>query len=136
MRRSRSDILLALFAFLSSALIVLNLVTGRSNFWAIWPIWAMGMVTAGLVLAFRLRPHRLLGLWAGTGGVAIAGLFVIDLASGGDWWFFWPLAVWIVIGLVIAGLTVDLLSSIPTSEPANDAALPPRVSPPADNGRN
>jgi NADH:ubiquinone oxidoreductase subunit 6 (subunit J) len=136
MRRSTTDILLAVFAFLSSIFIVLNVLTDRSNFWAIWPIWVMGMVTAGLVLAFRLRPHRLLGVWVGTGGVVILGLFVLDLTNGGNWWFFWPMAAWIVIGLVIAGLTVDLLSSIPTSEPVDDEALPPRVSPPADNGRN
>ncbi len=136
MRRTQPDMLLAVFAFLSSVLIVLNVITDRSNFWAIWPIWAMGMLTAGLVLAFRLRPHRLLGLWAGTGGVAVAGLFVIDLTNDGNWWFFWPMAVWIVIGLVIAGLTVDLLSSVPTSEPARDDELPPRATPPMENGQN
>jgi NADH:ubiquinone oxidoreductase subunit 6 (subunit J) len=125
MRRSQADLFLGLFAFLSSVLIALNVITDRSNFWAIWPIWALGMVTAGLVLASTLRPHRLLGVWAGTGGVIIVGLFVLDLTNGGNWWFFWPMAAWIVIGLVITGLTVDLLSSIPTSEPADDNALPP-----------
>jgi NADH:ubiquinone oxidoreductase subunit 6 (subunit J) len=125
MRRSQADLFLGLFAFLSSVLIVLNVITDRSNFWAIWPIWVLGMVTAGLVLASTLRPHRLLGVWAGTGGVIIVGLFVLDLTNGGNWWFFWPMAAWIVIGLVITGLTVDLLSSIPTSEPVDDNALPP-----------
>jgi hypothetical protein len=105
------------FLVASAAFIVLNLVTDRSSFWAVWVIWAMGMVAGGVIGMFRLAPHRLLGLWLGAGIIMQLGLFLIDVGDSNPWWFFWPLGAWVVGAMAIAGLTVNLLESVPTSSP-------------------
>ena len=117
MQRSYPKVALAGFLAVSTAFILINLLTDRSSFWAIWPIWAFGMITAALVGMMQLAPHRLLGFWLGGGGVLQIGLFLIDLNDINKWWFFWPLGVWVIGAMAIAGLTVNLLDSVPTSRP-------------------
>ena len=115
-----SQIALGGFGVVSAAFIGLNLLTDRSSFWAIWVIWAAGMVAAAVIGMARLYPHRLLGLWLGGGAVLQIGLFVLDLRDGNDLWFFWPLGVWVIGAMAIAGLTVNLLDSVPTSRPLSE----------------
>lgn len=105
------------FLVASAAFVLLNLVVDRSSFWAIWVIWAMSMLAAGVIGLVRLAPHRLLGLWLGAGIPMQLGLFLIDVGDINPWWFFWPLGAWVVGAMAIAGLTVNLLDSVPTSQP-------------------
>lgn len=126
-----SRIALVGFLVASAAFLLLNLIVDSSQLWALWVIWAMGMVTAAVIGIASLAPHRLLGFWLGGGGVLQLGLFVIDLNDTNSWWFFWPLAVWVVGAMAIAGLTVNLLDSVPTSQPlvevVDDPALAQNV---------
>lgn len=124
MQRSTPSVITVIFLVGSAAMLLLNLLTDRSTLWAIWPIWAGGMITAGVTGLTRLQPHRLLGLWLGFGSVVILGLFAIDVQNGGNWWFFWPLGVWVIGTMAIAGLTVNLLDSVPTSRPVIDEETP------------
>jgi len=119
-----SRYLLLGLGILALVLTGINLISQSADFWAIWPIWAAAMPVAGIIGAFELRRHRLLGIWLGAGGMLILGLFAIDIWEGGAWWFFWPAAVWLVISLALVGLTVDVLSYVPTSRPATDDDLP------------
>lgn len=123
MQRSLPSIATVIFLVSSAALLLLNLITDRSTLWAIWPIWAGAMILAGVVGFIRMRPHGLIGLWLGFGGVVILGLFAIDLQDGSNWWFFWPLGVWIIGIMAIAGLTMNLLDWVPTSRPAIEEDL-------------
>jgi hypothetical protein len=106
-----------MFLVASAAIVGLNLVVDRSSFWAIWVIWALGMTAAAVIGIARFSPHRLLGFWLGFGSVLLAGLFLIDLWDESRWWFFWPLGAWVVGLMAIAGLTINLLDSVPTSRP-------------------
>lgn len=112
-----SQVALIGFLVASAAFLLLNLLVDRSSFWAIWVIWALGMIAAALIGMARLAPHRLLGFWLGGGAVLQLGLIAIDLRDSNDWWFFWPLGVWVIGAMAIAGLTVNLLESVPTSRP-------------------
>lgn len=118
MQRSLPSIIGVIFLVGSAAMLLLNLLTDRSTLWAIWPIWGGAMITAGVIGLVRMRPHWLLGLWLGFGGVLNLGLFAIDVQDDMRWWFFWPLGVWVIGTMAIAGLTVNLLDSVPTSRPA------------------
>jgi hypothetical protein len=100
----------------SIILILLNLATDRSQFWAVWPIWALAMIAGAVIMSIRLR-HIPLGLWLGGGGVIVLGLVGIDIADGNGWWAFWPAGAWLVLGALFTALTVDLLAGIPTSAP-------------------
>jgi hypothetical protein len=113
------------FLVASAAFIMLNLVVDRSSFWAVWVIWAMSMLGGGVIGMFRLTPHRLLGLWLGAGIPLQLGLFLIDIGDINPWWFFWPLGAWVVGAMAIAGLTVNLLDSVPTSSPFIDVGGEP-----------
>ena len=55
----------------------------------------------------RKRVQALKGFYihAATYVLVNIGLFVIDLMTGGGWWFFWPLIGW-GIGLAAHGLNV------------------------------
>src|SRR6188474_891753 len=99
------------FLVASAACVVVNLVVDRSSFWAVWVIWAMSMLAGGVIGMARLAPHRLLGLWLGAGLPMQLGLFLIDVNDINAWWFFWPLAAWVVGAMAIAGLTLNLLDS-------------------------
>jgi hypothetical protein len=110
-------IVLIVFLVASAAFIVLNLLVDRSSFWAGWVIWAMSMLAGGVIGMVRLAPHRLLGLWLGGGLLMQPGLFLIDVGDVNAWWFFWPLGAWVIGAMAIAGLTVNLLDSVPTSSP-------------------
>jgi hypothetical protein len=110
-------IVASVFLVASAAFVMLNLVVDRSSFWAVWVIWAMSMLAGGVIGMARLAPHRLLGLWLGAGLMMQLGLFLIDVNDINPWWFFWPLGAWVVGAMAIAGLTVDLLDSVPTSSP-------------------
>jgi hypothetical protein len=64
----------------------------------------------------------------------ILGLIGIDLANDGTPWWFWPTAAWLVLTALFIGLSVDLLSSIPTQAPPpdeEDAAIDQGASPKA-----
>ena len=118
-------ILLVIYLAFAVAMVVINLIAGISDFWALWPIWGVGVPVAALLGAGFMKGHRLLGAWIAGGAVLCLGLTVIDLfISTGTPWFFWPLAVWVVISAVLVGLTVDLLGKVPVSEPADPAVRP------------
>ena len=123
MRKTPTDFVLAAYAILSALLLVINVLTDRSTIWAIWPIWALGGITAAIVGMMRFPQNRLLAIWIGAGSILIAGLAVINLSQGGSIWFFWPAGVWLVIGILLIGMTVDLLASIPTSRLATEDEL-------------
>jgi hypothetical protein len=111
---------LFIFGVMSLVLVVINLLTDRGTFWAIWPIWAFSMIAGAAVGAGLLRGHFFLGLWLGGGLFLIPGLIGINISEGGSWWFLWPLGAWILISLLLIGLGVDILSTIPTSRPATE----------------
>jgi len=98
----------------SALMLFLNLATDRSEFWAIWPIWAFTMIAASVIVVVRLR-HIPLGIWLGGGGILVFGLIVIDITDGNAWWAFWPAGVWIILGALFTALSVDLLAGIPTN---------------------
>jgi len=104
----------------STILIVLNLLTDRSTFWAIWPIWAFAMLTGAVIGAVRVRPNALLGIWLGGGFFLIVGLVAIDIADRENWWSFWPAGVWILLSALFVAFSVDLLDSIPTNPTRRD----------------
>lgn len=133
MRKSPTDIILAAYAILSAFFLGINLLTDRSTLWAVWPIWVFGAITAFVIGILRYPGHRVVASWLGAGGILIAGLIVINLVQGGTIWFYWPLAVWLIIAAVLIGLTVDLLSSVPTSRPATQDELDAagRLTPPS-----
>jgi hypothetical protein len=112
---------------LSLLFVMINLVTGVSTFWAVWPIWVMvGLLAAHAGLAVFPK-HRLLGLWIGFGAFLIIGLIGIDLANDGTPWWFWPAGVWVVLTALFVGLSVDLLAMVPgthTTPPEDRASLP------------
>lgn len=108
------------FGVFAIAMVFLNLLTDRGNLWAIWPIWAVSMPVMGLAGALSLRRHRILGLWIGFSGMLMLGLTGIDISDGGTWWFYWPGIVWLVLTLAVIGMSVDLLSMVPTSRPATE----------------
>jgi len=76
------------FGLASTVIIVLNLLTDRSSFWAIWPIWAVSMLAGVAIGAIRFHPNWLLGPWLGGGFLLIAGLVAIDISDGRNWWAF------------------------------------------------
>lgn len=123
MRKVSTDIIIAVYVVLSAFIFGINLLTDSSTIWAIWPIWAFGAFTAFVIGVVRYPGNRVLATWLGAGGILIAGLIVINLTQGGLIWFYWPLTVWLIIAIVLIGLTVDLLSSIPTSRPATQEEL-------------
>ncbi len=104
------------FAIASVIMLALNLVTDRSELWAIWPIWGFAMIAGAVVVSFRLRRVPL-GVWLGGGSVLVTGLVVIDIFDGNDWWAFWPAGAWLVLGAIFTALSVDLLATIPTHAP-------------------
>ncbi len=119
---------LGLTALASAGFIFINLLTQGSDFWAIWPIWGLLILLGAHTGAASLRGHRLLGAWLGGGGVIILGLIAIDLSQPGTGWWYWPAGVWVVLSALLIGLSVDLLSSIPTQgDPRldEDESLPP-----------
>lgn len=99
----------------SAVLILLNLVTNRTEFWAIWPIWAFTMIAAAAIMSLKLQ-NVPLGIWLGGGAMLIVGLVAIDIADSDQWWAFWPAGVWLILGAVFTALTFDLLAGIPTSD--------------------
>jgi len=107
----------------SALMLFINLATDRSEFWAIWPIWAFTIIAASVIVATRLR-HMLLGVWLGGGGILILGLIVIDITDGNSWWAFWPAGAWIVLSALFTALSVDLLAGIPTSSPRQPDETP------------
>ena len=111
---------LFIFGVMSLFLVVINLLTDRGTFWAIWPIWAFSMLAGAAIGAGLLRGHFFLGLWLGGGLFLLPGLIAINLSEGGYLWFFWPLGVWVLLSLVFIGLSVDILGTIPTSRPATE----------------
>lgn len=127
------NVVLVGFLVASAAFVLLNLIVDRSSFWAVWVIWAMGMVAAAVIGMARLAPHRLLGFWLGGGAMLQVGLFLIDLRDSNGWWFFWPLGVWVIGAMAIAGLTVNLLDSVPTSRPMAEVEQEAALSPAAES---
>ncbi len=99
----------------SALMILLNLATDRSEFWAIRPIWAFTMIGGAIIVALRMR-HPV-GLWLGGGAPLVLGLIVIDIFDGNAWWAFWPAGVWLILGALFTALSIDLLATIPTSSP-------------------
>jgi hypothetical protein len=98
------------------AVVVLNLLTDRDQFWAIWPIWGLLMLLGAHTGLAALPRHRLLGLWLGFGLVLILGLVVIDLGQPGTAWWFWPAGAWIALSALFIALDVDLLAHIPEQD--------------------
>src|SRR5690606_16487182 len=90
-----------LFLIAAAGLIILNMMSGADNAWAAWPlgIWYVLLTFhAGYVMA----PRRILGsLLFGWVAVSI-GFVVIDLVTGGDAWWYWPV-MW--SGVVVATIT-------------------------------
>ena len=130
MRTPHSTILsihAAITLALSLLFVMINLITGVSTFWAVWPIWVMlGLLAAHAGLA-AMPKHRLLGLWIGFGAVLIIGLIGIDLVNDGTPWWFWPAGVWVVLTALFVGLSVDLLAMVPgthTTPPDDRRSLP------------
>ena len=119
-------ILLGIMGFAALFLVVLNLLVDPTPFWAIWPIWAFSMVAGAMIGVSSWRNARPLGLWIGFGLPLVLGLFAIDLSTGGNWWFFWPAGVWLILTLIFIGLSVDILGAIPTSRPATDEEIEQR----------
>jgi len=109
-------IIAIVLGLVSALLLFLNLVTDRSEFWAVWPIWAFSIIAAAVIVGLRSR-RVLLGFWLGGGGILVLGLVVIDITDGNGWWAFWPAGAWLVIGALFTALTIDLLAGIPTSAP-------------------
>jgi len=82
------------------AFVALNLMTGISDFWAIWPIgvwYVLLAFHAGYVLAPRRITGSLLFGWVATS----AGLIAIDFFSDGDPWWYWPV-MWSAVVVAIA----------------------------------
>jgi len=85
------------FAGLSTILVVLNGLTTPSAWWAIWPIWGLGIACAAHTDYFL---RGFLGAHALVFAVVNLGLFVIDSNYSNTSWFFWPLLGWgIALGL-------------------------------------
>jgi hypothetical protein len=124
MHTTPSRILLFVGGAFALTMLLLNLLTDRSSLWAIWPIWGLAIPGAAIVGALQMPGHRLLGIWLGGGGMIVLGLLGIDIRDGGNWWFFWPAGVWLLISLVVIGLTVDILGLVPTSRPATEDDTP------------
>ncbi len=112
------------FGLASTVIIVLNLLTDRSCFWAIWPIWAFSMLAGDAIGAIRFHPNWLLGIWLGGGFLVIAGIVAIDISDGRNWWAFCPAGAWVLLSALFIGLTVDLLALIPTHPPRENLDRP------------
>jgi hypothetical protein len=110
----------ALTVLLGGFFIAINLLTDRSTFWAIWPIWVL-LVFLGAHAGLRiLRGHPVLGVWIGGGAMLCTGLLGIDLANSGNAWWYWPAGAWLLLSVLFTGLSVDLLSTIPTQQSRQD----------------
>ncbi|HVZ30954.1 MAG TPA: 2TM domain-containing protein [Polyangiaceae bacterium] len=57
--------------------------------------------------------HRELASSVGTWAIVNAGLFAIDWANGGGWWFYWPLCTW---GLALALRLKGVVLANPTRD--------------------
>lgn len=92
--------------------------TGVGGVWIVWPIWGLLIVLGAHIGIAALPARPFFGIWLLAGGAVLAGLAVIDRATGGGVWAFWPGIVWLLGAMVIFGLTIDLnrvMSSAPGS---------------------
>lgn len=96
--------------------------TGVGGVWVVWPIWGLLIVLGAHVGITAIPTRPFFGIWLVAGGIVMAGLAMIDRATGGGVWAFWPAIVWLLGAMVIFGLTIDLnqvMSSEPGSAPGS-----------------
>ena len=94
---------------LLAILAVIDLATPGDGWWIVWPLSIWLVIFAGHVGMVLFANHPALGLHLVGGGAAIAWLFVLDMRTGPPAWWFWPAIVWVVLGIVVFSMTVDLL---------------------------
>jgi hypothetical protein len=104
-RRLVSTLLVHIAVFLTAAVgfVLLDLIGGEGS-WAAWPIgvwYVLLAFHAGYVISPRRWLGSLLFGWVATS----AGLIAIDLATGGDSWWYWPV-MWsgVVVATLLGGI--------------------------------
>jgi len=80
-----------LFLIVNLALFGINLVTTPGEWWAIFPLWGWAMFLT-LHAATLVRGRALLATHLALFAILNSGLAWINLSTGGDLWFQWPLA--------------------------------------------
>ncbi|HYH12007.1 MAG TPA: 2TM domain-containing protein [Thermomicrobiales bacterium] len=89
-----------LFLIATVGFIILNMMSDAGNAWAAWPIgiwYVLLAFHAGYVMAPRRIVGSLLVGWVATS----VGLVVIDIVTGGNTWWYWPV-MW--SGVVVAAI--------------------------------
>jgi hypothetical protein len=114
---------LALFTAGAATLGVLNLLTPGDTWWMIWPVSVWLVLLAAHLGLLLVPPAPALGAWLAGGGGVIAWLAVLDRATGGASWWYWPAGVWVIGILVVFPLSLDLLRVIDGRAP-HGAAKP------------
>lgn len=91
---------------------LLNLLSTDGGPWLVWPIsvWLVLFCAHLGVIAVADAPG--LGAHLLGGGAAAIWIFVLDMQTGGNTWWFWPVGVWALGTLIVVPLTVDLLQAV------------------------